>query len=76
MPCSRFQGSKTVQEDIIRQPVQLIDEDLDVVAGGSISVSLHDINIVDVDQIIRQVQVGGIRTDQSAVNVSSVRQLS
>ena len=54
----------------MHEPVELIDDDLDIVAGG-ISV---DVNIADVDQRIRQVQVFGILNDQAAANVSQVDQ--
>ena len=62
-----------MKEDIIRKPVELIDEDLDAEAGG-------DFNIADVDvkQYITQAQaiVYGFYNDQdqSAANVSSVSQ--
>ena len=55
----------------MHEPVELIDDDLDIVAGGNISV---DLNIADIDQRIRQVQIGGILNDQAAANVSSVSQ--
>ena len=60
-----------MKEDIIRKPVELIDEDLDAVAGG-------DFNIADVDQSISQLQliISGVFNDQdqAAANVSSVSQ--
>jgi hypothetical protein len=44
----------TVQEDIIREPVELIDEDLDAVAGGfAINV---DVNVAEIEQTIVQAQ--------------------
>ena len=55
----------------MHEPIELIDDDLDIVAGGNISV---DLNIADIDQRIRQVQIGGILNDQAAANVSSVSQ--
>jgi len=58
-----------VNEDIIREPVQLIDEDLDAVAGGDVQ-----FNIADVDQYIRQFQYYGEENSQAAANVSSVYQ--
>ena len=61
-----------MQENLIHEPVELIDDDLDVVAGGLIIGS--DVNIADVDQFIRQVQIGGRDNDQTAVNISSVSQ--
>ena len=61
-----------MKEDSIRQPVQLIDEDLDAVAGGGDI----DVNIADVDQYIAQLQVGGVYNDQAAANVSSVTQVN
>ena len=54
----------------MHEPVELIDDDLDIVAGG-ISV---DLNIADVDQTIRQFQFGGFRNSQAAANVSAVDQ--
>jgi endonuclease V-like protein UPF0215 family len=60
-----------VNEVTIREPVQLIDEDLDAVAGG-------DFNIADIDQLIRQTQVAVrsvfVDQDQSAANVASITQ--
>lgn len=56
----------------MHEPVELIDDDLDIVAGGN-GVDL-DINIADVDQTIRQVQVFGVLNDQAAANVSQVDQ--
>ena len=54
----------------MHEPVELIDDDLDIVAGGN-SV---DINIADVDQIIKQFQFGGFANEQAAANVSDVDQ--
>jgi hypothetical protein len=56
----------------MHEPVELIDDDLDIVAGGT-GVDL-DINIADVDQYIRQVQIGGVLNSQAAANVSDVDQ--
>ena len=39
----------------MHEPVELIDDDLDIVAGGT--GGSFDINIADVDQYIRQVQI-------------------
>ena len=55
----------------MHEPVELIDDDLDIVAGGNISV---DLNIADIDQRIRQVQVFGFANSQTAANVSAVDQ--
>jgi hypothetical protein len=60
-----------MQDDLIHEPAELIDEDLDAVAGRRISI---DLNIADVDQYIKQVQIGGYYNDQTAANVSSVSQ--
>jgi hypothetical protein len=58
-----------MKEDSIRQPVQLIDEDLDAVAGG------FEFNIADIDQEIEQFQFGfKSDQDQTAANVASVSQ--
>ena len=63
-----------MQENLIREPVELIDEDLDSVAGGR---GIHvDVNLADVDQYIKQVQVFGVFNSQAAANVSSVSQSS
>jgi hypothetical protein len=56
----------------MHEPVELIDDDLDIVAGGVIINS--DVNIADIDQYIKQVQIGGRYNDQTAANVSSVSQ--
>ena len=63
-----------MKEDIIREPVELIDEDLDVVAGGLVVIA-RDINIADIDQSIRQTAVGVLNM-QAAANVASVSQSS
>ncbi|MBV8398875.1 MAG: hypothetical protein JOZ17_09060 [Acetobacteraceae bacterium] len=67
-------------EDIVREPVVLIDEDLEIVAGGrhhhKPSISVSDVNIAAVDQDISQVQIGGFNNDQAAAQVSSVSQSS
>ena len=60
-----------MREGIIRKPVELIDEDLDAVAGG-------DFNYADIDQSITQVQVAidnfYVDQDQSAANLAVVSQ--
>jgi hypothetical protein len=57
-----------MKEDSIRQPVQLIDEDLDAVAGG-------DFNIAEIEQQIDQFQLGfKSDQDQSAANVAAISQ--
>jgi hypothetical protein len=43
-----------VQEDIICEPIELIDEDLDAVAGGN-NVNV-DVNIAEIEQTIVQEQ--------------------
>ena len=63
-------------EDILSEPVELIDQDLDEVAGGHLFIDVSDVNIAVVSQRIRQVQVGGFANDQAAANVSSVAQES
>jgi hypothetical protein len=47
-----------VQADIIREPVELIDEDLDAVAGGNgLNLAINvDVNIASIEQVIQQVQ--------------------
>lgn len=43
-----------MQEDIICEPIELIDEDLDAVAGGN-NVNV-DVNIAEIEQTIVQEQ--------------------
>jgi hypothetical protein len=60
---------QTVQ-DIIGEPVELIDEDLDAVAGGNFEINF---NIADIDQSIWQ----WVDADGSAVvNATQVAQVS
>ena len=66
-------------QDIIREPIELIDEDLDFVAGGwgrghNNSNGDVDVNVALVDQDITQIQIGGILNSQAAANVSTVSQ--
>jgi hypothetical protein len=49
--------------------IELIDEDLDVVAGGSYDVNIADI---DINQYIAQAQVAVAVATQAAANVASV----
>ena len=66
-----------MKEDSIREPVELIDEDLDVIAGGqglNIGVSV-DINIAAIEQVIQQIQVFGSNA-ASAANAASATQSS
>jgi hypothetical protein len=47
-----------VQADIIREPVELIDEDLDAVAGGNgwnLNINV-DVNVASITQLLQQVQ--------------------
>ena len=57
----------------MHEPVELIDDDLDIVAGGTGGFDV-DVNIADVDQRITQFQFGGFGNRQAAANVSQVDQ--
>ena len=63
-----------MKEDSVREPVELIDEDLDVVAGGLVVIAM-DINIADIDQSIRQF-ARGVLNMQVAANAAVVAQSS
>ena len=63
-----------MKEDIIREPIELIDEDLDVVAGGLVVIA-RDINVALIDQDITQVALG-VLNRQTAANVAAVTQSS
>ena len=67
-------------QDVLSRPVELIDQDLDAVAGGFF---VLNVNIADIDQYISQVQasanvagVAAVDQDQSAANVASIEQLA
>jgi len=66
-------------QDVLSKPVELIDQDLDAVAGGF----FVNVNIADIDQFISQTQasaniasVAAVDQDQSAANVASIEQLA
>ena len=42
-----------MEADIIREPVELIDEDLDAVAGGFVNI---EVNVAEIEQTILQEQ--------------------
>jgi hypothetical protein len=61
-------------EDILHNPVELLDEDLDVVAGGNgLGIDVN-VNVAAIDQLILQIQVGGVANSEAAANVASVSQ--
>jgi hypothetical protein len=63
-------------ENILHNPVELFDEDLDVVAGGNglgLSIDVN-VNVAAIDQLILQIQVGGVANSEAAANVASVSQ--
>jgi hypothetical protein len=69
-------------QDVLSKPVELIDQDLDAVAGGFGFVDVN-VNIADIDQFISQTQasanvasVAAVDQDQSAANVASITQLA
>jgi hypothetical protein len=45
-----------VKGHIVREPIELIDEDLEIIAGGDVSISV-DVNVAVIDQLIQQIQV-------------------
>lgn len=42
-----------MEADIIREPVELIDEDLDAVAGGFVNI---EVNVAEIEQTLVQAQ--------------------
>jgi hypothetical protein len=69
---------QTVKEDIIRQPIELIDEDLDVIAGTQgldIDISV-DLNVAVVNQLIEQIQAFSSNVTASAANGVGILQTS
>ena len=69
---------QTVKEDIIRQPIELIDEDLDVIAGAQ-GLDLNigvDVNVAVVNQLIEQIQAFSSNVTASAANGVVVSQTS
>ena len=59
-------------EDILRDPIELLDEDLDVVAGGDgLNINV-DVNVAAIDQLILQIQVFGSNNSEAAANVANV----
>ena len=59
-------------KDILCDPIELLDEDLDVVAGGNGPSINIDVNVATIDQLILQIQVGGAANSEAAANVASV----
>jgi hypothetical protein len=69
---------QTVKEDIIRQPIELIDEDLDVIAGTQgldIDIGV-DLNVAVVNQLIEQIQAFSSNVTASAANGVAISQTS
>jgi hypothetical protein len=59
-------------EDILRDPLELLDEDFDVVAGGQgLNISV-DVNVAAINQLILQIQVFDSNNSEAAANVASV----
>jgi len=59
-------------QDVLSKPVELIDQDLDEVAGG------NDVNIAEIEQELTQIQVA-VRNDdvsqtQAAAQVATISQ--
>jgi hypothetical protein len=66
-----------VQEDTIHEPVELIDEDLDAVAGGDYGVNINidvDVNVANIVQIIVQVVFGSNSASAAAAQDGAVLQ--
>lgn len=65
-----------MQTDIIREPVELSDEDLDVIAGGfGLDISV-DVNVAVINQLIEQIQVLSSGDTAAAVANVDVTQIS
>ena len=60
--------------DILREPVELINEDLDVIAGGNgLNISV-DVNVAVINQLIEQIQVFSSGVTASALANANVTQ--
>ena len=67
-----------MERDIIREPFELIDEDLDVIAGGdglNLGIDVN-LNIAVIDQLIEQIQVFSSGVASSALASVTVSQTS
>jgi hypothetical protein len=68
-----------MHEDIIREPIVLIDEDLDVVAGGqglNIDVNV-DVNVATILQLVEQIQTTVFGSNAAtAAQVADISQLA
>jgi hypothetical protein len=74
---ARETKEQTVQADIIREPVELIDEDLDAVAGGNgLNLAINvDVNIASIEQVIQQVQTSVFGSNTAtAAQVAAISQ--
>jgi hypothetical protein len=68
-----------VQEDTIHEPVELIDEDLDAVAGGycgnGVNINIDvDVNVANIVQLIVQVVFGSNSASAAAAQDGAVLQ--
>jgi len=60
-----------VKKDIIFQPVELIDQDLDLIAGGDLTISTN-VDVAVINQLIIQIEALGTSITQSATNVAGI----
>jgi hypothetical protein len=67
---------QTMHEDIIPEPVVLIDDHLDIVAGGrGLNLDINvDVNVATIQQIITQIQLFGSNNVAEAANVANISQ--
>jgi S-adenosylmethionine synthetase len=67
---------QNVKKDIIREPVELIDEDLDVIAGRQgVDIDVN-VNIAVIDQLIQQITILSSDVTSSGLASASVTQTS
>jgi S-adenosylmethionine synthetase len=67
---------QNVKKDIIREPVELIDEDLDVIAGRQgVDIDVN-VNIAVIEQLIQQITILGSDVTSFASASASVTQTS
>ena len=60
-----------MKKDIIFQPVELIDQDLDLIAGGDLTISTN-VDVAVINQLIIQIEALGTSITQSATNVAGI----
>ena len=78
MPARNLAREQTVKGHTVREPLELIDQNLHAIAGGAglgTDITLN-VNVAVVDQLIEQIQVLSSGVTASAANFVAVSQTS